>query len=304
VIIFKDIQLDDKPLFDRYFSAKPYENSEFSFTNLFIWRLSYHFQFAVIHDHLCIMALYRNQYPCIFAPLSLNTPSYEKVLPVLARTFHEKGYPLVLKSVPEQQKDEIQKALPGRILFREDRNNFDYVYLSSDLIKLKGKKFRQKRNHLNRFLKNYVFQYEEMSDHNLEECLKTELNWLSKQGDGEDESILEEKQAIGEAINHFHELKLTGGVIRINNKVIAFALGELLNPDMAVIHIEKANIDYKGSFNMINHMFAHHAWSHVTYINREEDMGILGLRKAKESYNPIKMVKKHTGFYLEEGVLL
>jgi hypothetical protein len=121
VIIFKDIQLDDKPLFDRYFSAKPYENSEFSFTNLFIWRLSYHFQFAVIHDHLCIMALYRNQYPCIFAPLSLNTPSYEKVLPVLARTFHEKGYPLVLKSVPEQQKDEIQKALPGRILFREDR---------------------------------------------------------------------------------------------------------------------------------------------------------------------------------------
>jgi hypothetical protein len=233
----------------------------------------------------------------------METSNYEKVLPVLAQAFHAKGYPLVLKSVSKQQKAEIQAALPGKIFFQEDRNNFDYVYLARDLIKLKGKKFRQKRNHINKFIKSYEYQYEEMSDNNLKECLKTELKWVSNQGNGEDESILEEKQAIGEAINNFHLLKLTGGVIRINGKVRAFALGELLNPDMAVIHIEKANTDYDGSFNMINQMFAYHAWSHVTYINREEDMGILGLRKAKESYNPVKMVKKYTGFYSEEGVL-
>ncbi len=303
MITFKNIQLEDRQLFNLYFSAKPYENSEFNFTNLFIWRLSYHFQFAIIHDHLCIIAKYRDRYPCAFSPLSLSAPDYEKVLPILAETFHAKGYPLVFKSIPEKQKNEMEAALHGRIFFLEDRNNYDYVYLARDLIELKGKMFRQKRNHINKFLKSYEYQYEEMSDSNLKECLKTELIWISKQGGSEDQSILEEKQAIGEAINNFHKLKLTGGVIRINGKVRAFALGELLNPDMAVIHIEKANTDYVGSFNMINRMFVLHAWSDVTYINREEDMGIPGLRKAKESYNPIRMVKKYTGFYLKEGTL-
>ena len=239
MITFKDIQLEDKPIFDQFFSAKHYENSEFSFTNMFIWRMSYRFKYAVINDHLCVMGEYRGKYPFIFPPISLSDSDYQKVLPMLAEVFHSKGYPLVLKSVPEQQKTEIEAALPGRIVFREDRNNFDYVYLSRELIELKGKRFRQKRNHINKFLKYYDYQYEEMSESNLEECLKTQHQWLSQQGDAEDESILEEKQAVEEIINNFHQLKLTGGVIRINGRVRAFSLGELFNPDMAVIHIEK-----------------------------------------------------------------
>ena len=92
-------------------------------------------------------------------------------------------------------------------------------------------------------------------------------------------------------------MKVTGGVLRINGSVQAFTLGELLNPDMAVTHIEKANTDYDGSFTVINQMFAERVWPHVMYINREEDMGIPGMRKAKESYNPVKMIRKYTGFY-------
>lgn len=303
MVRFKEIQLEDKSLFDRYFSARSYENSEFTFTNLFIWRLSYNFKYSIVHDHLCIMAKYRDKYPCVFAPLSLTAPDYEKVLLVLAEYFHNMNYPLILKSVPEEIKAEIEAAMPGKIIFREDRNNFDYVYLTKDLIELKGKKFRQKRNHINKFLKNYDYHYEEMSDNNLEECLKTELKWLSQQGNSEDQTILEEIQAVAEAIKNFYALELKGGVIRVHGKVRAFALGELLNPDMAVVHIEKANTDYAGAFNMINWLFTQHAWSGVTYINREEDMGIPGLRKAKLSYNPIKMVKKYTGFLLGKGVI-
>ena len=114
---------------------------------------------------------------------------------------------------------------------------------------------------------------------------------------------MEEIQAVAEAIKNFYALELKGGVIRVHGKVRAFALGELLNPDRAVVHIEKANTDYAGAFNMINWLFTQHAWSGVTYINREEDMGIPGLRKAKLSYNPIKMVKKYTGFLLGKGVI-
>lgn len=295
---FKDIELSDKPLFDSYFQANSYENSEFSFTNLFIWRLSYLFKYAIIDDHLCIIEKFRDLYPSIFPPLSLGTADYATVLPILADFMHKQGYPLILKSVTEKQKQEIESALPNKLLFREDRNNNDYVYLSQDLIELKGKKFRQKRNHINKFVKSYPFEYEEMSDSNLQECLKTELKWISER-DG-DKSVLEEKQAISEIINNFHKLKVIGGVIRINGRVQAFSIGEKFNPDMAVIHIEKANTEYDGSFTIINQTFANKAWSDVTYINREEDMGIAGLRKAKESYNPVKMVKKYTGFYSME----
>ncbi|MDD2503469.1 MAG: phosphatidylglycerol lysyltransferase domain-containing protein [Clostridia bacterium] len=300
--IFKNIELSDKPLFDRYLQARHYENSEFTFTNLFIWRLSYNFKFAVIHDHLCIIGKYRKLYPSIFVPLSIGTADYGAILPVLADYMHEKAYPLILKSVPEKEMLDIKAVLNDKVLFREDRNNSDYVYLSQELKELKGRKFRQKRNHINRFKKNYPFEYEEMSADNLQECLLTELKWVSER-DG-DRSILEEKQAIGEIINNFDALNVSGGVIRINGAVQAFTIGEKLNPDMAVIHIEKANTDYDGSYAIINQIFVSKALSDLTYINREEDMGIAGLRKAKESYNPVKMVKKYTGFYSEKGEIL
>ena len=202
MIAFKDIKLSDKPLFDRYLQAKPYENSEFSFTNLFIWRLSYHFKYAIINDHLCIIEKFRDLYPSIFAPLSIGAADYATVLPILADYMHEQGYPLILKTVTEKEKQEIESALPNRIIFREDLNNSDYVYLSQDLIELKGKKFRQKRNHINKFIKSYPYEYEEMSDGNLQECLETEFKWVS--GRDGNKSVLEEKHAIGEIMNNFY----------------------------------------------------------------------------------------------------
>jgi len=88
--------------------------------------------------------------------------------------------------------------------------------------------------------------------------------------------------------------------LRIDGKIQAFSLGELLNPEMAVIHIEKANTQYHGCYAMINQQFAEHCWKDVPYINREEDMGIPGLRQAKRSYHPVKMVEKYTGYLVEE----
>ena len=192
MITFKEIELQDKALFDRYFSAGNYENSEFTFTNLFIWRIPYHIRYAIIQDHLCITAKYRNLYPFAFSPISMGGNAYDKVVPILAGTFQEEGFPLVLKSVTEDRKKEMEEALPDKLIFREDRNNHDYVYLTKDLIELQGKKFRQKRNHINKFLKSYEYRYEELNDDNLSECLDTELVWASRR-DG-DQSVLEENR--------------------------------------------------------------------------------------------------------------
>lgn len=296
MIEFKEIALEDKALFDSYFSSKNYENSEFTFTNNFIWRDAYHFRYTIIQDHLCIMGKYRNRYPFIFAPLSLNTPAYDLVMPALVDVFHQKGYPLIMKSVTMDAKEAIEAVMPKSIIFKEDRSNHDYVYSSKDLIDLSGKMYRQKRNHVNKFIKSYNFEYEVIDENNINECLDIEKTWAEKRNG--DKSILEEKKAILELMANFHALKITGGALRINGTIQSFTLGELLNPDMAVIHIEKANIDYDGCYAMINQQFAMNAWSHITLINREEDMGIPGLRKAKESYYPTKMIVKYTGFFL------
>ncbi|MGI6538680.1 MAG: DUF2156 domain-containing protein [Caldicoprobacterales bacterium] len=297
MLTFKDIELDDKSLFDRYFQAKTYENSEYSFINLFIWRHSYNFKYTILHEHLCVVGCYRGLYPFVFSPLSLKKEDFEKTLPVLAEYFHSNGLPLVLKAVTEEQKEAIAEVMGGKIIFLADRNNFDYVYLSKDLIELKGNKYRQKRNHINKFVKYYTYEYERITNNNLRECLSAAYEWFSKQNTSQ--SIFEEKQAIQEIMKHYNELDVVGGAIRINGKIQAFSIGELLNPDMAVIRIEKANTDYDGSYAIINRSFSFHEWSDVTYINREEDMGIAGLRKSKESYHPVKMIKKYTGFYDE-----
>lgn len=291
---FKEISLEDKALFDGFFSAKAYENSEFTFTNLFIWRNAYHFKYSIIYDHLCVFGSYRNQYPFMFAPVSSGPADYKRVIAELADIFKHTRYPLIMKSVPSDIKNAIEADVPGRVVFKEDRSNFDYVYLTKDLAELSGKKFHQKKNHINKFIKSYNYVYEKIDEHNLEECMNTELAWAVKRNG--DMSVHEEKKAISELLNNFKALNEKGGALRINGSIQAFTVGQLLNPEMAVVHIEKANTEYSGSFTMINQQFIVNEWSDTIYINREEDMGIPGLRKAKESYNPVRMIKKYTGF--------
>ena len=192
----------------------------------------------------------------------------------------------------------IEQAMPGFFRYERDPNNDDYVYSTYDLINLEGKKYHQKRNHINRFLKNYEYTYESIDDSNIEECIAAEIEWLK--GKEPDRSLQDEKIAIMEALNNFDQLGLKGGALRIDGKIQAFSIGDLLNPEMVVIHFEKANTEYHGSYAMINQQFAANCWKDIPYINREEDMGIPGLRKAKRSYHPIKMVEKYTAYLAKE----
>jgi len=292
-ISYKEIELSDKPIFDYYFSLRPFENSEFTFTNLFIWRHSYKIEFAVIEDHLCLAGCYKNHFPILFPPVGKDLNKTGIVLERMIEDYKRRGFPIIIKGITEFYRDLFEQWAPGLLNYEEDYNNYDYVYLSKDLIKLEGRAYHSKRNHINQFIKSYEYQYESINENNIEECMIAEMEWAANRRD--DPDLLHEKEAIMEALRNFDALQLKGGALRIDNKIQAFSLGELLNPDMAVIHIEKANINYKGCYAMINQQFAEHEWSQVTYINREEDMGIPGLRKAKESYHPVKMIKKFTG---------
>ena len=172
------------------------------------------------------------------------------------------------------------------------RDHFDYVYRTADLIELAGKGYRQQRNHTNYLLRTYKMTYEPMNESHVDSCLNLARNWCEARQCEETLSFASEGEATREALQNFRALGLDGGVILINGRVEAFTLGELLNRDTAVVHIEKANVEIRGLYAAINQQFCEKRWRNVPAINREQDLGEPGLRKAKLSYNPDHMIEK------------
>jgi hypothetical protein len=174
-----------------------------------------------------------------------------------------------------------------------DRSQCDYVYLTQDLIELKGRKYHRKRNHIKQFQEKYSYQYIPLTPAWIPQCLQLETEWCDLRHCEASPGLLNESVAIKEAFTHFEELGVKGGAILINGKVEAFTLGDPLNSETVVIHIEKANPAYEGLYPTINQAFLEYQWSGYTYVNREQDLGEEGLRKAKESYFPHHLVNKY-----------
>jgi hypothetical protein len=174
-----------------------------------------------------------------------------------------------------------------------DRDQSDYVYLSRDLIELSGREFHAKKNHVNRFKRTYRHEYRRLSADLVEACLGLEVAWCDLRHCWETPTLASEEVAIHEALHHFGELSYLGGIILLEGKVEAFALGEALNPDTFVCHVEKANPDVDGLYAAVNQMFCEAEAARFTYVNREQDLGVPGLRKAKESYQPHHLEHKY-----------
>lgn len=291
-----DLCLDSKDLFDEYIKGYRYDVSDINFTNLFMWRKLYDFKYEVINDFLCVSGYYYDE-PFVFFPLTKNNydlVQLEKTIKELENRFLNKGYRLKIKFVPENLRNLLEKISVNQYRFIEDTDNNDYVYLSEDLINLRGRKYHTKKNHLNHFLRSYNFEYKPLTIDLVEGCYS-----LVKKLKGEftrpDELMLIENEeiAIHEALNNFDKLDFKGAAILIDNKLEAFTLGEKLNEDTMVIHIEKGNYKYRGIYQAINQMFCENEAVSYKYINREEDMGFEYLRKAKESYYPVKLLTKY-----------
>ena len=172
------------------------------------------------------------------------------------------------------------------------RDHFDYVYRSADLIELQGAKYQAKRNHIHQLRRSHAFTYEVLQARHLSACLDLAANWCALKSCAEDLSLQGEWEAVKASLINFQDLNLQGGVIEIDGRVEAFTLGELLNKETAVVHIEKANPLLQGLYAVINQEFCRHSWSQVPFINREQDLGLPGLRLAKMSYHPHHLVEK------------
>ncbi len=289
--VFKSISLEDRDVFSNLLRQYQPEVSELTFTNLFIWRSHYGLVWTFLDD--CIVVLAEQDRSSVYAMQPIGRQSRGgAVLTLLEWLKNERG---VAAPSIERADERLVAELSGmtELIVEETRDHFDYVYLRGDLAELGGNKYRSKRNHINKLQRTYAFSYEPLNKGHLEACLLLQLKWCQARRCEEDLNLLGEWEAIREILANFSNLDLQGGVIMIDGSVEAFTLGELLNDRTAVIHIEKANPEIAELYTVINQQCAERCWGDIQYINREQDLGIPGLREAKTSYHPDHMVAKY-----------
>ena len=265
------------------FLENRFETSDLNFTNFYLWSFSENIEYAIQDDVLYIRGYYEGK-EYYFAPISRER-NQKKIIDAVKWIKNQNGK---LVFIPE----EYAQFLEGDFELKEERDSFDYIYLREDLAFLKGRKFSSKKNKVNKFIKTYEYTYEKISDSNIEEVRAFQQKWSENRKD--DEIILSETLGIEGVLNNYEKLKLRGGVLKVDNRIVAYAIGEKLTENMGVVHIEKGDFEYMGSYQMINMLLAREEFPDVEFLNREDDFGSLGLREAKLSYQPIKFLKKYS----------
>lgn len=263
-----------------------------AFANLYGWAVKYETCYAIADDTLFIrFTSPARSHPAFLIPIMRGGGCVDASLDRLKNEAELGDYPLVIMGITPLCREHLEAVSPGAFTFLEDEGNADYIYLRERLVSLSGKSLQSKRNHINKFEKLYPdYSYEPMTKANSAECLAVEQEWLRQHGTEEGED--KEQEVIQRLFDHFDELALSGGILRVAGRVVAFTLGSPINQTTFGVHIEKADRDYEGSYTMINKLFASTIPEQYVYVNREEDLGLEGLRKAKLSYKPETILQK------------
>ncbi|MGL5964341.1 MAG: DUF2156 domain-containing protein, partial [Fusobacteriaceae bacterium] len=260
------------------------EMCDYSFINLFLWSFGDKIEYREFQDILYIRGNYLSESD-YFMPLSSSGEIEEIKKGVEYLLEQDKNINFVSEDFHQKYVDDYE--------FEEMSDNFDYVYSVQDMIELKGRKYSKKKNKKNQFTKLYNYRYERLGRDNLEEVIKFQESWCIKKDCMNSENLRSESLGLQNLFENIDNTDIVGGVLYVEDIVVAYTLGEKLNHDTVIIHVEKADEIYSGSYQAINSIFLEKEWSHMVYVNREDDSGIEGIRKAKESYYPIKKVKKY-----------
>jgi len=294
-ILFKKIMLEDKELFAPYLESLNSRCSETTFTNLYLWSRQYPTGYALIEGRLVLKSLSEDSFA-----FPMGDTDLKKVVDALEEYVNGHGNKLRFHCITPEQFQELEDVYPGRFHIEYDRDYADYVYDVQKLASLSGRKLHSKKNHVNRFKKTYPdWSYEPVTAENIEECFQMALVWRTENGCNHDDEKNAEMCVALNALRLFEELELSGGLLRVNGEVAAFCLGTAANEDTFVVHVEKARSDIDAAYTMINQQFVSNELAgKYQYVNREDDVGMEGLRKAKLSYYPEFLVEK--GFVTEE----
>ena len=297
-MIFKDIDMDAREELNPYFDLVDYEACEYCFNTLFMWQHLYKTGYYIGDGFAVIVAEYEGDTFSIL-PLAKKEDMLG-VIKFIVEYFEKENKKIYFRGITKEVVEVLKVDYPGKFEYIEERDLFDYIYDGESMRTLAGRKNVKKRNHINYFLKEYAdrFEYRQLDENDFDDCLEVMNEWTSnkEENNAVDEDMEEELIGIKKLFANYSVLKdrLKIGGIFIDNKLQAFTMGEYLNPDMALIHIEKANPNIRGLYPYINQQFLVNEFRDAEFVNREEDMGIEGLRKAKLSYHPVRFVEKYT----------
>lgn len=286
---FREVTISDKQAVEDCASKYNYHLCEHCFTDIFMWRGHYNTQICFLDGFLLVKTKSPDDgLTRYLAPVGEG--DLGAALDAIELDAAGRGISPVIVSVAEGMRERFEQARPGKYTFlHENEDGDDYIYLEEKLRTLSGKKLQSKRNLINRFMAAYDgrWSYEDITPETTREAYAFHLKWCRKNGCLHNDSFEGETCAIVLALEHFEELGIRGGMLRLDGEVIAFTLGCPAAEDMFVVQIEKADSDIAGAYQMINQQFVLRNCGGFQYINREEDLGLEGLRKAKLSYYPV-----------------
>lgn len=293
-IEWKTMSLENKDIVMPYYEYEQSSCCEVSFANNILWAPFYEVEYAIVEGMLIFLT--KKDGYSISMPLAKDDQTAANLKTTILKVeeyFESLGQPFHMHLVTKEKFELLEQLFPQKYRIEYNRDVADYVYEVSGMISLAGKKLHGKRNHINKFKENNPdWSYETLNDENLEECLQMAEEWKAINLCGEKGEKHAEFCVTRRALKNYKALGLKGGVLRDGSRVVAFTLGEELNKEMFVVHIEKAFADVQGAYPMINQQFLIHEASNYKYVNREDDTGAEGLRKAKLSYYPVFLQEK------------
>ena len=289
-------QKDD---YNRILFAGPERGCEYSFANLFLWG---HQKVALFQDGAAIFSHFqgRSVYPC-----PIGTGDRKALIEAILQDARDRGIPCRITGITEADKKELETLFPGKFLFCHNRDFFDYVYDINDLAYLRGRKFQSKRNHFNRFcIEHPDHQVVPITRDLVPQVTEFVEGWYARRREKDPQGdYLLENLAMSRTFGYFDEIGMEGIAIMDGGQILALTLASRLSEDTFDVHFEKALETVPGAYNAVNCQFARHLrlkYPEVKYLNREDDMGLPGLREAKLSYRPHHLVEKYWAYIQED----
>ena len=284
---FKKIELTDAEVYKSFIDVSNELSCEYAFANLLMWKELYNNMIAVCDGQLIIKSE-DDGVETFYLPLG---DDFQKGINLIKE--YKNGEKIDFWAQDGPRFEKFKEHYKNEFIFNEVRDAFDYVYLTTDLAELKGKKYHSKRNHISAFSKMYDWNYEKISADNISAVKLCAQEWYNENSHRVDYVMQHEKNGIEKMLDNMEALSICGGAIFVEEKVVAFTLGSAMGSELFNIHIEKALNEYAGAYAVINQQFAKNELLGYKYINREDDLGLEGLRKAKLSYKPAFLLKKY-----------
>lgn len=286
---FKPILLSDRENIEKYFDFSEEPFCDFTFGNLFFWSVVENTEIAFFDDFLFIR-FSDNEY--FYYTYPLGTGEIKNAFNLISEDAKNNNKKIKIVCLNKNQSEILKKVFGEKIKIKENRNSFDYIYSLEKLASLSGRKYHSKKNHFNSFKNKYNFKFEIINEENINDCIIFAQKWYDE--NEATPTLVRECKALECAFRNYFKLNLIGAIIKVENKIIAFCIGEkMYDENIFCTHFEKADNNFSGAYAAINKLFSEYLINKFKLVNREDDAGIEGLRKAKLSYHPEFILEKY-----------